>query len=68
MEKWIIGCLVIVLLVGLATRKSAPATGTYEQWTMDEEKKFMEEQTDFLLVDVRRPDEYAQCAGGEHRQ
>ena len=46
---------------GAKTETEAEASsGSYQQITQEEAKAMMEEQTDYLIVDVRRPDEFAE--------
>ena len=51
---------------GTGTTDSEPAaeteasSGSYQQITQEEAKAMMEEQSDYLIVDVRRPDEFAE--------
>lgn len=49
---------------GTGTTDSEPAaetsSGSYQQITQEEAKAMMEEQTDYLIVDVRRADEFAE--------
>lgn len=65
-----IAILLALALSGCAgdagTTDSEPAaepkanSGSYQQITQEEAKAMMEEQTDYLIVDVRRADEFAE--------
>jgi len=56
MKKWIPGFLSLLLLSGCA----APAEQevSYRQISMDEAVSMMEEATDYLILDVRTPEEF----------
>ncbi len=54
--KYIAIILSLLLLTGCA---AAPAEGTYRQISMDEAVKMMEEEENYIVLDVRRADEFA---------
>lgn len=58
MKKYIPFLLTLLLLAGCA----APATqeGTYRQITMDEAIVMMEEESNYIILDVRTPEEFSE--------
>ena len=61
MKKWI-SLLLSALFCGGCTGKSdvnAPQNGSYRQVAMDEAIQIMNEETGYIILDVRRPDEFA---------
>ena len=65
--KYLVSVLAVFLAVGLAGcgdssggGKESEATGEYKQITMDEAVTMMEKETDYIILDVRRPDEFAE--------
>ena len=63
MKKWI-SILISALFLGGCTGNSdvyAPQNGSYRQVGMDEAIRIMDEETGYIILDVRRPDE---CASG----
>jgi len=63
--------LAVILSIGLsgcnsrnekdiAKEESAVREGNYTQISMDEAVKMMEEETDYIILDVRTPEEFAQ--------
>ena len=57
MKRWMAGCLALLLLAGCGASKEKPA---YRQITMDEAVAMMEEESGYLVVDVRTPEEFAE--------
>ena len=55
MMKWIPFFLALVLLAGCGVQK-APG---YRQISMDEAVEMMRDEKNYIILDVRRPDEYA---------
>ena len=52
---------ILVLTVLLSACVATPAPeNTYRQVSMDEAVVIMEQQTDYIILDVRRPDEFAE--------
>ena len=51
--------LVILLLVGCADTTGGENNATYKQITMSEAVEMMESESDYIILDVRRPDEFA---------
>ena len=63
--KYLVSVLAVFLAVGLAgcgdsSGAEGEATGEYKQITMDEAVIMMDEETDYIILDVRRPDEFAE--------
>ena len=63
--KYLVSVLAVFLAVGLAgcgdsSGAEGEATGEYKQITMDEAVTMMDEETDYIILDVRRPDEFAE--------
>lgn len=61
MKKWI-SILISALFLGGCTGNSdvyAPQNGSYRQVGMDEAIRIMDEETGYIILDVRRPDEFA---------
>ncbi|MCI8504622.1 MAG: rhodanese-like domain-containing protein [Lachnospiraceae bacterium] len=56
MKKILPFLLALLLLAGCA--KPATQEPTYRQITMDEAVVMMEEESDYIILDVRTPDEY----------
>lgn len=58
MKKYIPFLLTLLLLAGCA----APAAqeGTYRQITMDEAIVMMEEESNYIILDVRTPEEFSE--------
>ena len=63
--------LAVILSIGLsgcnsrnekaiAREESVAREGNYTQISMDEAVKMMEEETDYIILDVRTPEEFAQ--------
>ena len=67
MRKYIILILAMVMILGLVGCGKDAAAGqaqnaneaSYTQISMDEAVAMMEEETDYIILDVRRPDEFA---------
>ena len=64
-KKNLVSVLAVFLAVGLAgcgdsSGAEGEATGEYKQITMDEAVTMMDEKTDYIILDVRRPDEFAE--------
>ena len=64
-KKNLVSVLAVFLAVGLAgcgdsSGAEGEATGEYKQITMDEAVTMMDEETDYIILDVRRPDEFAE--------
>ena len=64
-KKNLVNVLAFILAVGLAgcgdsSGAEGEATGEYKQITMDEAVTMMDEETDYIILDVRRPDEFAE--------
>ena len=67
MRKYIILILVMIMILGLVGCGKDAAAGqaqnvneaSYTQISMDEAVAMMEEETDYIILDVRRPDEFA---------
>ena len=59
MKKWIAGVLTVLLLTGCAA-SSAPEgqTPSYRQIGMEEAVAMMEEESGYILLDVRTPEEF----------
>ncbi|MBE6806380.1 MAG: rhodanese-like domain-containing protein, partial [Ruminococcaceae bacterium] len=57
MKKLIPLLLSYLLFTGCASTNNQ--TNTYRQITMDEAVAMMEQETGYIILDVRRPDEYA---------
>ena len=57
MKKIISMLLSAFMLTGCAG--AGKQTNTYRQISMDEAAIMMEQETDYIILDVRRPDEYA---------
>lgn len=51
--------LVILLLSGCAATTGGKNDATYRQITMSEAVEIMENESDYIILDVRRPDEFA---------
>ena len=51
--------LVILLLAGCAETTGGENDATYRQITMSEAVEMMESESDYIILDVRRPDEFA---------
>ena len=51
--------LVILLLAGCAETTSGENDATYRQITMSEAVEMMASESDYIILDVRRPDEFA---------
>ena len=58
MKKLIVILLLAVLLTGCAATGNDKAN-TYRQITMDEAVSMMAEESGYIILDVRRPDEFA---------
>jgi len=58
MKKMIPILLSALMFTGCAGARNNQ-TNTYRQITMDEAVAMMEQETDYIILDVRRPDEYA---------
>ena len=63
--KYLVSVLAVFLAVGLAgcgdsSGAEGEVTGEYKQITMDEAVTMMDEETDYIILDVRRPDEFAE--------
>ena len=52
--------LLILQIAAAVMLLSGCSSASYTQITQDEAMKMMQEQTDYLIVDVRRPDEFAE--------
>ena len=64
-KKNLVSVLAVFLAVGLAgcgdsSGDEGESTGEYKQITMDEAVIMMEKETDYIILDVRRPDEFAE--------
>lgn len=67
MRKYIFVILAVIAIVGLSGCDKKEATeqvqnvneASYTQISMDEAVTMMEEETDYIILDVRRPDEFA---------
>ena len=67
-KKNLVSVLAVFLAVGLAgcgdssggSEAEGESTGEYKQITMDEAVTMMDEKTDYIILDVRRPDEFAE--------
>ena len=67
MRKYIFVILAVIAIVGLSGCDKKEATeqiqnvneASYTQISMDEAVTMMEEETDYIVLDVRRPDEFA---------
>ena len=58
--KYILILLTALLLGGCAAQPTSPADkATYRQISMEEAVTMMAEETDYIILDVRRADEYA---------
>ena len=57
--KKLIPILLSALMFTGCARTSNNQTNTYRSITMDEAVAIMEQETDYIIFDVRRPDEYA---------
>ena len=57
MKKFIVITLAILTLVGC---KGEEMNNTYEQITQDEAKRIMDTQTDYVLLDTRTEEEFAE--------
>ena len=55
MKKWIMAILTLLLLTGCAARE----TPGYRRISMEEAMAAMESERDFLILDVRTPEEFA---------
>ena len=51
--------LVILLLAGCADTTGGENNATYKQITMSEAVEMMESESNYIILDVRRPDEFA---------
>ena len=51
--------LVILLLAGCAETTGGENDATYRQITMSEAVEMMASESDYIILDVRRPDEFA---------
>ena len=54
--------LILIVVLTLAGCEATPDTGkeaTYTQITMNEAVEIMESENDYIILDVRRPDEFA---------
>ena len=51
--------LVILLLAGCADTTGGENNATYKQITMSEAVEMMESETNYIILDVRRPDEFS---------
>ena len=51
--------LVILLLAGCAEARGGENDATYRQITMSEAVEMMASESDYIILDVRRPDEFA---------
>ncbi len=51
--------LVVLFLVGCASTTGTEREATYKQITMSEAVEMMASENDYIILDVRRPDEYA---------
>ncbi len=51
--------LVILLLAGCAAPTGLGKDATYKQISMSEAVKMMDTESDYIILDVRRPDEFA---------
>lgn len=58
-KRWIPLLLSTLLLTGCGAGKSEK-TGSYRQITVDEAIALMEEKSGYIILDVRRPDEFAE--------
>ena len=58
MKKYIPFLLTLLLLAGCAA--SAAQEGTYRQITMDEAIVMMEEESNYIILDVRTPEEFSE--------
>ena len=65
--KYLVSILAVFLAFGLTGCGDSSgggieseATGEYKQITMDEAVTMMDEETDYIILDVRRPDEFAE--------
>ena len=67
MRKYIFVILAVIAIVGLSGCDKKEATeqiqnvneASYTQISMDEAVTMMDEETDYIILDVRRPDEFA---------
>lgn len=57
MEKWISLFMVLMLLTGCGAAQKAPG---YRQVGMEEAMTMMKTESDYIILDVRRPDEFAE--------
>ena len=57
--KKLLPILLSALMFTGCARTSNNQTNTYRQITMDEAVTMMEQETGYIILDVRRPDEYA---------
>lgn len=58
--KYILILLTALLLGGCAAQSASPSDkATYRQISMEEAVTMMAEETDYIILDVRRADEYA---------
>ena len=59
MKKWIAGILAVLLLTGCgASPDGEGQTPSYRQIGMEEAVAMMEEERDYILLDVRTPEEF----------
>ncbi len=52
--------LIILMLGGCAAAKDPANDLAYKQITANEAKELMESETDYIILDVRRPDEFSE--------
>ena len=57
--KKLLPILLSALMFTGCARTSNSQTNTYRQITMDEAVNMMAQETDYIILDVRRPDEFA---------
>jgi len=59
---WFLVAAVLILSIALVAcdeESSSPKDATYEQITPDEAKALMDSEQDYIILDVRTPEEYA---------
>ncbi len=58
--KFIIFLLPVLLLTGCVAKTEAPQNKTYKQISVSEAVQLMQSEKDYIILDVRRPDEFAE--------
>ena len=59
MSKFLAVIAALLLLVGCSSKTTSKEAG-YKQISQDEAKTIMESEKDYIILDVRRPDEYSE--------